>query len=117
MAPGGFCKPAWNNPSLGYMDKVVFYRTQVTNCGAGFQLDACRADNLNYWVENSVRKTPLFMYVLKTNLCQDRLGTNIRTVEGKGVFCRLRTSPAPGGTCTPTPRPRLSPRMSRTWAR
>lgn len=54
MTPGGFCKPAWNNPSLGYMDKVVFYKVQVTNCGAGFQLDACRADNLNYWVENSV---------------------------------------------------------------
>ena len=36
------------------MDKVVFYKVQVTNCEAGFQLDACRADNLNYWVENSV---------------------------------------------------------------
>ena len=54
VSPGGACKPAWNNPSLGYMDKVVFYRVQVTNCRAGFQLDACRADNLNYWVENSV---------------------------------------------------------------
>ena len=132
VAPGSFCKPAWNNPYLGYvssfracscserlyqkreivseerdcvrrerlcrnsspslqcwarfwqqgaqawhpcllprhasavghnanrvpngpqMDKVVFYRIQVTNCQTGFQLDACREDNLNYWVENSV---------------------------------------------------------------
>eukprot|EP01048_Picozoa_sp_COSAG05_P009647 COSAG05_NODE_803_length_7215_cov_20.387858_4_plen_839_part_00 len=51
---GGFCKPARINPFLGYMDKNVFYRVQVSNCLTGFQLDACRADNLNYWVENAV---------------------------------------------------------------
>lgn len=54
VAPSGFCKPPWHNPSLGYMDKIVFYRVQVTNCRAGYELDACRADNLNYWVENFV---------------------------------------------------------------
>lgn len=54
VAPGSFCKPAWNNPYLGYMDKVVFYRITITNCRVGYQLDACRADNLNYWVENAI---------------------------------------------------------------
>ena len=54
ISPGGRCKQAWWNPFLGYMDKVVFYRVEVTNCQTGFQLDACRADNLNYWVENAM---------------------------------------------------------------
>lgn len=34
-----------------YVDKVVFYKTQVINCGTGFSMFADRADNLNAWVD------------------------------------------------------------------
>lgn len=34
-----------------YVDKVMFYRSQVINCGIGFSMLADRADNLNAWVD------------------------------------------------------------------
>ena len=54
VVPGGRCKQAFNNPYLGYMDKVVWFNVEVTNSDGGFHADACRADNLNYWIQNAM---------------------------------------------------------------
>jgi hypothetical protein len=46
--------PAWGGVEtnhMTYIDKTVFYRCQVINCGIGFSLITGRADNLNAWIE------------------------------------------------------------------
>jgi hypothetical protein len=46
--------PAWGGfetNHMTYIDKTVFYRCQVINCGIGFSLITGRADNLNAWIE------------------------------------------------------------------
>ena len=42
----GQCLPAFDTPSMGYMDKTVFWRNRVVG-GAGVKLEPCRADCLN----------------------------------------------------------------------
>lgn len=37
--------------TMMYMDKNVFYRSQVINCGVGYSMLAGRANNLNAWVD------------------------------------------------------------------
>jgi len=54
--PGGDqrCKPPFDNPSMTYMDKTVFYRNHVQpgpTAVRGFDLRPCRGDNLNMWFE------------------------------------------------------------------
>jgi hypothetical protein len=65
--PGGRCLQAFNNPSLGYMDKVVFYRVDVTNCETGWQLEPCRADNGNFWIENTMENVTGSGWVMSNN--------------------------------------------------
>ena len=49
----GRCLPPWDNPELGYMDKVVFAHNVFTgSTGAAVDMDACRADNLNMFVDS-----------------------------------------------------------------
>lgn len=36
---------------MTYIDKTVFYKCQVVNCGTGFSLRTARADNLNAWID------------------------------------------------------------------
>jgi hypothetical protein len=35
---------------MTYIDKTVFFKCQVINCGTGFSLRTARADNLNAWI-------------------------------------------------------------------
>ena len=42
----GQCLPAFDTPSMGYMDKTIFWRNRVMG-GAGVKLEPCRADCLN----------------------------------------------------------------------
>jgi len=37
--------------TMMYMDKNVFYRSQVINCGVGYSMIAKRSNNLNTWVD------------------------------------------------------------------
>ena len=67
MSPGGRCKQAWNNPDLGYMDKVVFYRCDVSNCDTGWRLEPCRADNGNYWIANTVTNVSGSGWIMSNN--------------------------------------------------
>ncbi len=36
---------------MTYIDKTVFYKCQVINCGTGFSMRTARADNLNAWID------------------------------------------------------------------
>lgn len=38
---------------MTYIDKTVFFKCQVVNCGTGFSLRTQRADNLNAWINCS----------------------------------------------------------------
>ena len=42
----GQCLQAFDTPSMGYMDKTVFWRNRVVG-GGGVKLEPCRADCLN----------------------------------------------------------------------
>ena len=42
----GQCLPVFDTPSMGYMDKTIFWRNRVMG-GAGVKLEPCRADCLN----------------------------------------------------------------------
>ena len=46
----GQCLPVFDTPSMGYMDKTIFWRNRVMG-GAGVKLEPCRADCLNMWIE------------------------------------------------------------------
>eukprot|EP01051_Picozoa_sp_SAG22_P003922 SAG22_NODE_200_length_15420_cov_4.424581_10_plen_109_part_00 len=46
----GQCLQAFDSPSMGYMDKTVFWRNRVIG-GGGVRLEPCRADCLNMWIE------------------------------------------------------------------
>lgn len=35
---------------MTYVDKTVFYNSQIINCGTGFLMRTARADNLNAWI-------------------------------------------------------------------
>ena len=53
---GGSPPSKWPNcvlnvSALPYLDKTVFHRSRVVNNTVGFDLGACRADNLNAWIE------------------------------------------------------------------
>lgn len=48
---GFFQQSETNEADWAYVDKVVFYKTQVINCGIGFSMKATRANNLNTWVD------------------------------------------------------------------
>ena len=138
VSPGGFCKPAWNNPFLGYMDKVVFYRVEVTNCQTGFQLDACRAgrksplatdplvtDNLLETIDGVPHTPPVFslgtaaccLLVMLTRAILMPTLLQRPTTSTTGSKTPWLMFQARAGTCIPTPRRRLSRRLWRTWAR
>ncbi|MGE5944971.1 MAG: hypothetical protein ACM31G_11595, partial [Flavobacteriales bacterium] len=37
---------------MTYVDKTVFYKSQVINCGVGFDMKTARANNLNAWIDS-----------------------------------------------------------------
>lgn len=37
---------------MTYVDKTVFYKNQVINCGVGFDMKTARANNLNAWIDS-----------------------------------------------------------------
>ena len=82
----GQCLQAFDTPSMGYMDKTVFWRNRVMG-GAGVKLEPCRADCLNVSAAALVR----LLACLKKRAAQmwiecefDSADAGIQLVGGKG---------------------------------
>ncbi len=87
--------PSWSGVEtnhMTYIDKTVFYRCQVINCGIGFSLITGRADNLNAWVEcNFEGNTSTSIITINHNSpvvinCDFKNNTGIRIIEATPTF-------------------------------